>query len=131
MIYAAGEEASQQMIQASPTHDGWYLAAIPIGDCRFAVAIQLGTIAQWLEVGRIEALPVANFLSEMGEAGALPLTPIAQDMASPAPGLWHCTDPAGLLLVPPPARRDDTPMLLAVSFRPIIARETTTPPGDA
>jgi hypothetical protein len=140
VIFIAGEEVAQQAITATPTHDGWYLAAIPIGDCRFSAAICFGAIAEWLELGPVRALPMDDFLAEIPDAGAhaLPLEPSPDGMESPAPGLWRCAEAGGFLMVPPPARTDDTPMLLTVPFRPIIRRpiiqrEATRPtnPGDA
>ena len=127
VIFAADDEVVRQTISATPTHEGWYLAAIPIGDCRFAAALCLGTVAQWVEVGRVHAIPLADFLaeateSELGQRQSAPLAPVADGMEEVAPGLWHCTDAAGLLLVSPPTRQDDTPMVITVALRPIIAR---------
>ena len=127
VIFLAGEEVVRQTITATPTHDGWHLAAIPIGDCRFAAALVFGEIAEWLELGPVRALPVADFLADIpnAEVHALALETFAEGMESPTPGLWRCADTGGLLLVPPPARANDTPMLLTVPFRPIIRREAT------
>ena len=134
VIFAADETVARQTVAAMPTHDGWYVAAIPSGDCRFAAALCLGAIAQWLEVGPIRAMPVSAFLSDAPEvdrdhSDAAPLLPIADGMEEAAPGLWHAADAAGLLLVPPPPRQDATPMLLAVPLRPIITRGGTAQTG--
>ncbi len=135
VIFAAEDEVVQQTIAAMSTHDGWYVAAIPIDDCRFAAALCLGALAQWIEVGPIHAMPVAEFLSDAPEAGgddtrSEPLAPIADGMEEAAPGLWHCLDTTGLLMVPPPPRQDATPMLITVPLRPIITRSITAR-GDA
>ena len=138
MIFAADNEVVRQTMTATPTHDGWYLAAIPIGDCRFAAALCLGALAQWLEVGPIRAMAVADFLAEAAEAGlehaeTQPLVPINDGMEEAAPGLWHAAEASGLLLVPPPQRQDATPMLLTVPLRPIIWRRNApgSETGDA
>ena len=128
VIFAAEDEVTRQIIPAMPTHDGWYVAAVPIGDCRFAAALCLGSVAQWLEVGPIRAMPVAAFLGDSPEIlpeDSAPLPPLADGMEEAAPGLWHCTDSGGLLLVSPPPRVDARPMLLTVALRPIIARGNT------
>ena len=132
MIFASDDEVVRQTMSATPTHDGWYLAAIPIGDCRFAAALCLGAVAQWLEVGPIRAMAVADFLAEAPDAAlehaeTLPLVPISDGMEQIAPGLWHAEEASGLLLVPPPPRQDATPMLLTVALRPIIGHPTITP----
>ena len=138
VIFAADNEVVRQTMTATPTHDGWYLAAIPIGDCRFAAALCLGALAQWLEVGPIRAMAVADFLAEAAEAGlehaeTQPLVPINDGMEEAAPGLWHAAEASGLLLVPPPQRQDATPMLLTVPLRPIIWRRNApgSETGDA
>ena len=132
VIFASDDEVVRQTMSATPTHDGWYLAAIPIGDCRFAAALCLGAVAQWLEVGPIRAMAVADFLAEAPDAAlehaeTLPLVPISDGMEQIAPGLWHAEEASGLLLVPPPPRQDATPMLLTVALRPIIGHPTITP----
>ena len=131
VIFASDDEVVRQTMSATPTHDGWYLAAIPIGDCRFAAALCLGAVAQWLEVGPIRAMAVADFLAEAPDAAlehaeTLPLVPISDGMEQIAPGLWHAEETSGLLLVPPPLRQDATPMLITVALRPIIGRPTIT-----
>jgi hypothetical protein len=44
-------------------------------------------------------------------------------MAEEAPGLFRC-GPGSLMLVPPPAGRTSEPHLLALTFRPIVRRDT-------
>ena len=143
VIFASDEEVVHQTIAATPTHDGWYVAVIPIGECRFAAALCLGALAQWVEVGPIHATPVVEFLSDapdIDRAETPPLAPLADGMEQAAPGLWHSSDATGLLLISPPPRQDATPMLITVPLRPIITRgedtsradtSRTATPGDA
>ncbi|HEY0116056.1 MAG TPA: hydrolase, partial [Allosphingosinicella sp.] len=49
-------DASSQMavpIEAHATHDGYYQATVPIGAGRFAVGIQLGAAAEWLQIEEV------------------------------------------------------------------------------
>ena len=121
VIYAEGENLSQQAIEARPTHDGYYLAAIPIGDCRFSVALQFGAEFEYVQVDSINAIPVAAFLDDRIREGdrQIPLAASPEAMQPLSLDLYRCADEGGFLMVRPPERVDDTPMMVAVVFRPI------------
>ena len=123
VIYVAGEELVQQAVEARATHDGYYLAAVPIGDCRFSVAVQLGAEYEYVQVDSINAVPVASFLDELirEEDPQIPITAIAEGMEQLSSDLYRCADTGGFLMIHPPERVDDTPMMVALVFRPIAA----------
>jgi FMN phosphatase YigB (HAD superfamily) len=135
IVFAAGDELSQQWIEARATHDGYYMAAVPIGDCRYSLAIQFGVDYEYLQIDSISAVPVAQFLRETAHDDdlELPLVPLREAMDEVAPGLFRCADEGGFMMVHPPARIDDTPMMVAVVFRPIaqwrrdVARDLVQP----
>lgn len=121
IVYAAGDELSQQWIEARATHDGYYMAAVPIGDCRYSLAIQFGVEYEYLQIDSVSAMPVDQFLRETAHDDdlELPLVPAREAMDEVAPGLFRCADEGGFMMVHPPARIDDRPMMVAVVFRPI------------
>ncbi|MBW8754643.1 MAG: HAD family hydrolase, partial [Sphingomonadales bacterium] len=123
VIYAAGEDISQQVIEARATHDGYYLAAVPIGDCRFSVALQFGAEFEYVQVDSVNAMPVAKFLDDRirDDDVQLPLGSAPENMQQLSLDLYRCADESGFLMVHPPARIDETPMMIAVVFRPIAA----------
>jgi len=124
VIYADRDELSQARIEARATHDGYYLAAVPIGDCRYSVALQFGAEFEYVQVDSVNAVPVEEFISEKIRENARqePLLPVPEAMEQVAPGLYRCDDEAGFLMIHPPQRIDDSPMMLAVVFRPVAAR---------
>jgi FMN phosphatase YigB (HAD superfamily) len=123
VVYIAGEQLIQQSVEARATHDGYYLAALPIGDCRFSVALQFGAEYEYVQVDSVAAAPVDTFLDDRirEDVQQLPVATSAEAMEQLSPDLYRCSDHGGFLLVHPPERRDDTPMMVAVVFRPIAA----------
>lgn len=134
LIVADGNQVSTGNVTATPTHDGYYLAPIPIGDSRFSVGVQFGQLYDWVQVESAVFMPVDTFLSDKirpgtGEIEALPSL---EGMDQVAPHLFRCENEFAFMMVPPPPRQGDKPMMLALVFRPIAARQATTPaPANA
>jgi hypothetical protein len=125
LILADGRDVTTGNVTATPTHDGYYLAPIPIGDCRFSIGIQFGRLYDWVQVESATFMPVERFLSDKQRPGSdeIDALPTLEGMDQIAPHLFRCADEAAFMMAPPPQRRDDRPMMLAVVFRPIAARE--------
>jgi FMN phosphatase YigB (HAD superfamily) len=124
VIVADGRDVTTGTITATPTHDGYYIAPVPIGACRFSVGLQFGQLYDWVQVESATFMPVEDFLSEKPRAGAeSPALPSLEGMDQAAPHLFRCADEFAFMMVPPPQRQGDAPMMLAVVFRPIAARE--------
>nr|WP_209092224.1 HAD family hydrolase [Sphingomonas trueperi] len=125
VIVADGTNVSTGNVTATPTHNGYYLAPIPIGDCRFSVGVQFGQLFDWVQVESAVFMPVERFLSDMQRPGLdeIEAAPSLEGIQQVAPNLFHCADEFGFMMVPPPPRADDRPMMLALVFRPIANRE--------
>lgn len=117
---ARGQAAIE--IDAHATHDGYYLATIPVGAGRFAAGVRFGALCDWLQIEECAFFPVAAFGPRARECAAAPIParPIAEGMAEEAPGLYRC-GAAALMMVPPPQGLT-TPHVLAIAFRPIVPR---------
>jgi len=131
IIVADGNDVLVHTVKATATHDGYFMAAIPIGDCRYAIGVQFGRLYEWVQVDSVQFLPVADFLSE--HAAALPPPtdglPSLEGMEQVAPHLMRCHDETAFMMVPPPIRREAVPVMLTVVFRPIAAREPVPAPA--
>lgn len=130
LIVADGRNVSNGHVTATPTHDGYYLAPIPIGDCRFSIGVQFGRLYDWLQIDSAIFMPVKNFLSDKQRPGMheIEALPSLEGMEQVAPHLFRCADEAAFMMVPPPQRQHDEPMMLALVFRPISAREPVPTP---
>lgn len=117
-------DLSEQIITATATHDGFFVAAVPLGDCRYSVALRLAQNHEWVELDSIRAMPVDDFLGNdpLAPTRATELDCVAEGIEAVTDRLLRCHDKAGFLMVNPPARIGDRPMMLAVVFRPLAGR---------
>ncbi len=124
-IFLDGEETSQSVIEARPTHDGFYVAALPIGANAMTVALPVGRMYSHIELASVETMPVAHFLK--GEKADTTLhsrvEPVLDGMDEIAPGLLQCDGPEAMLVIEPDGQQVDEPMLVAVTFRPTALRQ--------
>jgi len=127
-IYSNGREVVETRFNALPTHNGYYSLCIPIGDCRYTAAIQFGALFDWIEVYSITALPQSEHLNNKHDTATreIAMSAVLEGIEAKSENLWQCTSPHGFALINPPARRDNTPMMLLVVFRPVTWKETPT-----
>ncbi|TXC69649.1 HAD family hydrolase [Sphingomonas ginsenosidivorax] len=134
VLIADGRTVDTATITATPTHDGYFVAPIPISDCRYAIGLQFGQLYEWLQVESAVFMPVDRFLSDRQRAGAeeVAAVPTLEGMEQAGPHLFRCEDRAAFMMIPPPPRADARAMMLAVVFRPIVARDAVdTPPAGS
>lgn len=127
VVFADQDDVAMREITATATHDGYFLAAIPVGDCRYSAALQFGALFEWLQVDSVRFLPVEDFMSERhgSSDSEIAAEPLIEDMEQVAPYLFHCMSETSFMMVHPPRRVDDRPMMLAVVFRPLVERIET------
>jgi FMN phosphatase YigB (HAD superfamily) len=125
LLIADGQKAFIDTVAATPTHDGYYVAAIPVGYGQYTIGLQFGRRYEWLQIQSARFLPVTAFLT--GEAdharSVVPAMPSCEGMEQVAPHMFRCDGPEAFLMVPPPEGAADEPMMLAVVFRPLVERE--------
>ncbi|MBU6266133.1 MAG: HAD family hydrolase [Sphingomonadales bacterium] len=124
VIFADAGGATVQTVAAQATHDGWLMAAIPVGEARFTAGLQFGMMYEWLQIDSLKFVTTTDFLSENAALAERqqPATPIADGIEEVAPGLFRCADANAFLLVPPPAQDKPEALLLLAVFRPIAPR---------
>ncbi|MEN2709544.1 HAD family hydrolase [Sphingomonas sp. NPDC092331] len=130
LIVADGNQVSTGTVTATPTHDGYYLAPIPIGDSRFSVGVQFGQLFDYVQVESVTFMPVDRFLSDKQHPDGNQETealPSLEGMEQVAPHLFRCENEFAFMMVPPPPRQEGRQMMLALAFRPIAARQAAAP----
>ena len=108
-------------VEAHPTHDGYYMAAIPVGAARFTVGVQLGAVCEWVQIEEAVFHDVEAFGKPRHKGPAVPAQPIHEGMEEAASGMFRC-DGNALMLAPPPIGTGEKPLLLALVFRPLVWR---------
>lgn len=113
-------------VDAHPTHDGYYLATIPVGAGRLAAGVQFGALFEWVQVEEAGFYPVESFGSgpDKPKAKAVPAQLLCEGMEEESPGFYRCS-PEALMLAPPPNGVGDVPHLLAIVFRPLVWRQAS------
>jgi hypothetical protein len=131
IIVADGNEVAVDTVQAHATHDGYFMAAIPVGESRYAIGVQFGRLYEWVQVDSAQFVPVDTFLSDKATQRdeSIDALPSLEGMEQVAPHLLRCEDTAAFMMVPPPRLTTPRSMMLTVVFRPIAAREPALGPG--
>ncbi len=124
LMVAGGGDVQMTEITAHATHEGFYRAIVPIGDCRYAVGAMFGQLFEWVQIESMSFSPVEDWEAKAGRALATPIPaePVLEGMSAAAPGLYRCETEAGFVMLPPPPRTSDRMMALAIVFRPIAER---------
>jgi FMN phosphatase YigB (HAD superfamily) len=125
VMIADGRALSESVVRATPTHEGYFVAAIPVGEGRFAIGAQFAKLYEWLQIEAVWFTPSATILNPRSTHSSrdLEATYHLEGIEEVAPGLLKCTEEAGFMLVPPP--NSAVPLVLHIAFRPIAARAKT------
>lgn len=116
------DDKAQLMISAEavPTHEGFYRMSLPINPGAYAIGVQLGAIAELVQVEAVSIEAVDDFVKARERRRAV--QPLLDGLERLAEGIYRAT-PAALLFVPPAEQGPSgDPRLLTVTFRPIVRR---------
>jgi hypothetical protein len=121
VILSDAHNATQIALPIRPTHDGFGAVCIPVGAGRFVAAVPFGTIAAYVEVRSIVAMPASEYLDSRhdSETRARAITPQFDAITPLTRHLWHCPDASGFALLQPPPVHDDANLVIVVVFRAI------------
>ncbi|MEM7690047.1 MAG: HAD family hydrolase [Pseudomonadota bacterium] len=127
-FFIAGSQSATAMFEARPTHDGYYVARIPVAASGRAMALQLGGAFEWVEIAGITRSLVATLSGDYEDEAAKPCATVRfDDMHEHAPGLFQClSDTALVMILPDETRDDEAPgaQMVEVVLRPLIHRNT-------
>ncbi|MEP3049898.1 MAG: HAD family hydrolase [Erythrobacter sp.] len=131
-IYVGAQDSARATISATPTHEGYFVARIPVNDRGQAVALQFGGAVSWLEIAGITRAPVRSLQGgEVNDAAPQQLTGQFDEMQEHGPGIFECTSETGLVLLHLPEEASDEPEMIEVVFRPLAMRESETARQEA
>lgn len=125
IIVADGNSMTDSEVEAFPTHDGYFVASIPVGTGRYAIGLKFGTLFEWLQIEDVGFQPQSRVGASKDSEDAMSADCLLEGIEMPASNLLHCREAHGFMLVPPPAARE--PMVLNVAFRPVLARSSIEP----
>lgn len=122
ILISDGSSISNSSIEAHPTADGFYHALIPIGIAQLTIGLQLCKLYEWVQIEEAQFLFVDNFMEHGVRERHVGAAPVYDAMEETAPGLFHCTQPDGIMLIQPPSGRFSEALVLSVVFRPLVTR---------
>ena len=125
-------DTAASAIAARPTHDGYYVARLPIARLARAVALQLGDVLEWVEIASVTRSRVASLSGAREDEAAQACQDIRyDDMAEHAPGLFECQSRTALIMITPgevEEGEEPGPHMIEAVLRPIKRRPADEEP---
>lgn len=127
VIVSSQGEASQSMIDAIPTHDGYFSLIIPIGEGQFTVGVQFGLAYQWIQIESAESIPTITLYrsNETENSTDISSQLAVQEMVDRSGGLFECLSTTSMLVYIPSQQKQPSTSneVIRIVFRPIVSRE--------
>src|SRR3546814_7081222 len=101
-MIADGNDVVLDRIDANPTHDGHFLAAVPIGPNRLTIGLLFGRLYEWVQIQAGQFAPLNQFLSHTAHGDVRDAKRVCEGMGEMARGLFRCQDETDFMMVPPP-----------------------------
>ena len=120
-ISEGGQAAS--VIEARPTHDGFYVARLPLTSRTEAIGLQLGDLCEWVEIAGVTQSRVGALTGAVEDEAAIDCKAVQYDaMHERAPGLFECENETALILIVPDQEPVGSAQMIEIVFRPIKRR---------
>ena len=128
IMIADSERVLQHTVTATATHDGYYLATVPIGARKLSIGLSLGKVFEWVQIQSATLVPVVDLMTSDENKRAIDVADIAvlEDIEKAADGLLHCGSVHSFLFLPTGTEDASESWVLCIVFRP-IARRCTSP----
>lgn len=125
-LHLSADQKTTGDVEAYPTHDGYYVARIPLTrDCT-AVGLQLGQDWTFVEIAETTRSRIGSLAHSLVDEVGKPCRGIIHDaMHEHAPGIFECLSESALMMIIPDAESKlDIPgsEMIEVVFRPLAAR---------
>jgi len=99
-FYIGGGADAVAAVEACATHDGYYVARIPISGKSDAIALQLGEACNWVEIAGVSRSRIATLTGKHEDEAAIVCDTVRYDaMKEHAPGIFECLNESALLMV--------------------------------
>ena len=120
-LYVSAQGGSQAKIEAYPTHEGFYVARLPINEQTEAVALQIGAALRWVEISSITRSRLESLKSDdLNEAPPVRVAVEYDGMEQRAEGLFECLSADAFMMVQPSQSATKSgPQIIEIVFRPL------------
>lgn len=111
-------------MKAYPTHEGFYRVTVPVGMQRPTLAIQLGAMAELVQIERAIWTPIKAFDASFTAPTTDAIT-VTDGMTAIADDIYSSSE-AGVVIAAPPSGTVAGPQVLTLVFRPLKLRGSAT-----
>jgi hypothetical protein len=117
--------ATQTIVDATPTFDGYFSLIVPVGSGDFQVGIQFGLRYQWVQIESVELIVTTALYGskESEHTQDASANIIVDQMTEQATGLYECQSDTSLLVYVPNGRLGNHNYALRVVYRPIVTKK--------
>lgn len=124
LLIVSGDRATEETLLASATHDGYFSCLIPLGSTDCSYGLLLGKSYGWLQFHSAEVVPVAELMGsrESRHRSDVRSALVLDGIREHAEGLWECTEPSSLAMIPAGVHASVVPCALRFVYRPIVRR---------
>ena len=125
--HVGGKDTAVTAIEARPTHDGYYVARIPVSEKADAVALQLGAVCEWVEIASVTQSPMVSLGGTIEDLPTIACGTVRyDDLHEHSPGIFQCLADTALIMIVPEAHAAKAygPQMIEVALRPLKHRET-------
>ncbi len=125
-FHLSADQQTAAEVEAYNTHDGYFVARIPLPrDCH-AVGLQLGQDLSWVEIAEVTRSRIGSLVGTIVDEVGKPCHGIVHDaMREHAPGIFECLSENALIMIMPDTESAldiPGPEMIEVVFRPLAAR---------
>lgn len=124
LLVIQGQNASPFLLEAIPTHDGYFSLMVPVINQSCKIAVQWGIHYKWVELESAETIPMqflyTNKEFENTQDASQHLA--IDQMMDRGGGLFECLSENSLLVYEPVLQKDNIQRILRIIFRPIVPR---------
>ena len=117
-----GGDASQNLMEALPTHDGYFSLLIPVGKGNFQIGVQFGQHYQWVQIDSAELIKVSALFGQAESLNTVNCwnNVVFDQMLDKGGKLFQCQSETALLMFVPPPKMGEDNHVLRIVFRPIV-----------
>jgi len=125
-FFMGANDSAQGVVEAQPTHEGYYSARVPIPQGVESIALGVGSVFEWFELASISSASVDTLKGGLAnDERAEELGAKFDGLKTHAPGIHECAGSAAFVLVQVPHGGDqDVPQMIEIVMRPLVRRKT-------
>ncbi len=125
VIFIRNGQASQKLIEAIPTNEGYYALLVPVGQGNIKVGIQFGLACKWVQIESTELIATHSLYGHKESDHTIDAANcmMAEKMSDKSGGLFECENETSLLIYNPDGKEHVDNQVLRVIFRPVVERK--------